>query len=120
MEKEKVKLEELVKEIAVPALFEALGKVRPKYKGLTEREMALVLGLSDSQYTHLVDKALSNVFAEKLEENMLRHLQNGNSIEVPHAFNIFIHESEVSLNEKGLPAKKVSVRTRKALKEKLN
>lgn len=120
MEKEKVRLEEIVKEIAVPSLFEALGKVRPKYKGLSEKEMALVLGLSDSQYTHLVEKALSNVIAENLIENMLKHLLNGNSIEVLHAFNIFVHESEVHLNEKGLPAKKISVRTRKALKEKLN
>lgn len=120
MEDTKVKFEEIVKEVAKEALFEALGMVRPKYKGLTDSEMALVLGLSDSQYNHLVEKALSRVLSDKIEENMLKHLQEGNSIEVPHAFNIFVHESEVRVNESGQPARKVSVRTRRALKEKLN
>lgn len=121
MEKAKVKFEEVVKEVATQALFEALGIARPKYKGLTDKELALVLGLSDSQYDHLINKAFSRVMSEKLEANILKHLEMGNSIEVPHAFNIFVHESEVRVNEEtGKPARKVSVRTRRALREKLN
>lgn len=121
MEQTKVKFEEIVKEVATEALFEALGTARPKYKGLTDKELALVLGLSESQYEHLVSKALGRSLSEKLESNMLKHLEKGNSIEVPHAFNLFVHESEVRVNEEtGQPTRKVSVRTRRALKEKLN
>lgn len=119
MENSKVKFEEIVKEVAPEALFEALGTARPMYKGLSDKDLSLVLGLSEFQYDHL-NEALIRTLSEKIVANMLKHLESGNSIEVPKAFNLFIHESEVKKNESGERAKKVSVRTRRALKEKLN
>ena len=120
MANEKMKLEEIFKEMTTTAFMEALGTARPKYKGLSHRELALMMGLSESQYTHLMDKALPRKFAERLQENILKHLENGDSVEFPHSFNVFVHESEVRTNVHGNPIKKVSVRTRKAFKEKLN
>ena len=120
MEREKVHFDEIVKEVAAAALFEALGTARPKYKGLSEKEFALIFGLSESQFEHFIGKALGNSLSKKLESNMLKHLEDGDSIEFPKAFNLFVHESEVRTNEAGVPTKKISVRTRKALKEKLN
>jgi hypothetical protein len=129
---EKVKIESIVKEVAGAALREAIVTAKPKYKGLTDSQLAEIFGLTEYQFAHLADKALGNIVAEKLEAGIENVLIAGKSLEVPHQFNVFVHTSKGTvskegevisaprLNKNGAPSKKLSVRTRRGIKEKLN
>lgn len=128
----KVKVEAIVKEIAGSALREAIATAKPKYKDLTDEQLAEIFGLTPYQFAHLADKALGKIVAEKLENGIKQVLKNGDSFEVPHQFNVFVHTSKGTvakdgkvlssprLNEKGEPSKKLSIRTRRNMKEELN
>lgn len=128
----KVKVGELVKSITGAALREAIVTAKPKYKDLTDAELAEKFGLTEFQFGHLADKALGNAIAEKLEVGIEQVLLNGDSLEVPHQFNVFVHTSKGTvskdgkvlssprLNKNGEPSKKLSVRTRRNIKDKLN
>ena len=121
MENEKVKFEDLVKEVALKSLHSALGKVRPRYKDIKEEDLALVLGLSDSQFKHLKDGALGNALSENILTAILDHFAKGDSIEFKNSFNVFVHESTTRVNEEtGEAVKKMSIKTRQDLKKKLN
>jgi hypothetical protein len=117
---EKIKFHELVQDVAAEALKESIGVAKPKYKDKSDKELAEAMGLSEYQYNHFMDKALGRAFAQKIESKMLELLKDKKSIEVPHAFNIFLHESKARVNENGDPARKLSIRTRTALKNELN
>lgn len=117
---EKKKLNEVTKSVAKDAFKEALFTAKPKLRGATDKELQEELGLTEFQYNHLVEKTLGGSFAEKLEEKFLEEFKAGNSIEVPNQYQVFVHESKVRTNDKGEASKKLSVRTRKALKEAIN
>lgn len=116
----KVKFVELVQEVAGEAMIEAIKTAKPKYKDLTNEELAEMFGLSEFQFNHLTEKAVGRAVSEKLEEKMEATFVAGSSIEFPRQFNVFIHESQVRKNTDGTPSRKLSIRTRKALKDKLN
>jgi hypothetical protein len=117
---EKIKLEVIVNEVAGAALREAIKTAKPKYKDLTDVELAEVFGLTEYQFAHLADKALGRIVSEKAEEGIREVLLAGNSLEVSHQFNVYVHESKSRTNENGTPSKKLSIRTRRAIKSKLN
>lgn len=116
----KVKLDELIKEVARESLLDALFNVKPKYKEKTAEELAEAFGLTPYQWNLVVQHILPRYVAEGVEKKIEEVLKNGDSLEVLHQFNIFVHESNARKNEKGEPAKKLSIRTRRALKNKLN
>ena len=121
MELEKVKFEEIVQEIAIKSLIEALGKARSRYKTLNEDDFALVMGLSESQFKQLKEKSLGAILSENLMKAIDDHVAQGHSIEFKNRFNVFVHESTTRVNEEtGEPFKKMSIKTRKELREKLN
>lgn len=117
---EKVKFQELVQGIANEAFKEAIGIAKPKYKEKSDEEFAEILGLTEYQYNHFLDNVLGRVVADKVHSKMLELLNQNKSIEMPHSFNIFVHESKARTNENGAPARKLSIRTRRALKNELN
>jgi hypothetical protein len=116
----KVKLQEIVNEVAPIAFKEALGKANPKMKNKTNEELAAILGLSEHQYKHFMGLALGRAISECVEDKISRVLKQGDSVEVPHQFQVYVHTSEARKNEKGEPAKKLSVKTRRGLKRELN
>lgn len=116
---EKIKVAEVFNEISEDAFKQALGKAANKLKGASGEELAKTLGLSEYQYKHFY-KALSRAMDEKFEEKVKELLHAGHSIEVPHQFQVYVHESESRINENGKPAKKLSIRTRRGLKTGLN
>lgn len=116
----KVKFQTVVNELAREAFLKALFTAKPKLSGHSDSELAKCLSLTEYQYEHLLTKTLGKAFSEQIEEALFQKLKDGDSIEFPHKFNIFVHESEVRTNEDGNPAKKFSIRTRRAAKEKLN
>lgn len=116
---EKVKLAEVVNGITEESFKEALGKSCNKLKGATDEELKTMFGMSDYQYTHFY-KALSRSFNKKLESGINEIFVKGDSLEVPHQFQAYVHESEARKNENGNPAKKLSIRTRRGLKGSLN
>jgi hypothetical protein len=116
----KVKFQELVQEVAGDVFKEAIGVAKPKYKGKSDQELAEIMGLSEYQYNHFKEKALGNTLGKALEAKIIELLKNHNSIEVAHAFNVFVHESSARKNENGTSARKLSIRTRQALKRDLN
>lgn len=121
MENNKVKFEDLVQEVAMKSLHEALGKVRPRYKDIKQEDLALVMGLSESQFSHLANSALKTALSENIHTAILDHFAKGDSIEFKNSFNVYVHESTTRVNEEtGESVKKISVRTRQDLKKKLN
>lgn len=129
---EKIKLESIINEIAGAALREAIKTAKPKYKDLTDEQLAEAFGLTEYQFAHLSDKALGRIISDKVEAKINETLVAGKSIEVPHQFNVFVHTSKGTtnkdgsvasfprLNENGNPSKKLSIRTRRGIKETLN
>lgn len=117
---EKIKLEELLVKVAGEALKDAIKTAKPKYKEKTDVELAEIFGLSEFQFTHLTEKALGRAVSERLEEEMETTFVAGNSVEVPHQFMVFVHESKARKTKSGVPVRKLSIRTRKALKHKIN
>lgn len=115
----KIKAQDIFNGITEAAFKEALGKANNKAKGITDEELAKQLGLSEYQYQHFF-KALSRSLDNKFESILNELFKNGDSLEVPHQFQVYVHESESRINEKGEPAKKLSVRTRRGLKAGLN
>lgn len=115
----KIKVAEVFNEIAEEAFKAAYGKANNKAKGISDVELAKGLGLSEYQYQHFF-KALSRSFDDKFEAKLHELFKNGDSLEVPHQFQVYVHESESRKNENGSPAKKLSVRTRRGLKAGLN
>lgn len=116
----KVKVETLLQAIAGDAVKDALKTAKPKYKDKTNAELAEIFGLSEFQFEHFMEKALGRSISQKLEGAFKNTLANGDSIEVPHQFNVFVHESQVRKNENGTPVRKLSIRTRKSIKETIN
>lgn len=117
---EKIKLQAIVQTIAGDAFKNALATARPKYKGKSDQEIAEILGLSEFQYQHFIQQALGRAVSQMLEDSFTTILTEGNSIEVPHQFNVFVHASSARVNKNGESLKKLSVRTRRALKAKIN
>jgi hypothetical protein len=117
---EKIKLPQLVQAVAKESFKEALKVAKPKYKDKTDEELAEILGLTEFQFKHFTEKALGDAFSENLEKAIASILHQGNSLEVPHQFNVFVHESKARKNENGEPSRKLSIRTRRSLKAGLN
>lgn len=128
---EKVKLEAIAQEVSRETFIEAIKTAKPKYKDLTDVELAEILGLTEYQFKHFADKALGSAFSEKVEEKISQILKDGKSLEVPHQFNVFVHTSKGTkqkdgsttsprLNKNGKPSRKLSIRTRRGIKETLN
>lgn len=116
---EKIKVQEVFNNVTEEAFKEALGKACNKLKGIADEELQKVLGLSDYQFKHFF-KALSRSMGEKFEAEVHALFHKGNSLEVPHQFQVYVHESESRKTESGAPAKKLSIRTRRGLKNGLN
>ena len=128
---EKIQLHAVIQEVAGQSFREAIKTAKPKYKDLTDEQLAEVFGLTEYQFNHLADKALGRNVGEKVVEKIKELLEDGKSLEVQHVFNVFVHTSKGTkhkdgsvsiprLNKNGKPSKKLSVRTRRAIKETLN
>lgn len=115
----KIKVTEVFNTITEDSFKQALGKATNKLKGASGEELAKSLGLSEYQYKHFY-KALSRSLSENFETEVKELFHNGHSLEVPHQFQVYVHESEARKNESGNPAKKLSIRTRRGLKSGLN
>jgi hypothetical protein len=116
----KIKIEELLNEITLDALREALGTAKPQYKGATDRELSLIFGLTETQFEHFTKDALSRFLTDALLRKMEEQFLQGNTINFANLFGVSVYESSVYKNEIGLPKKKLSVVTRGKIKEKLN
>ncbi|MGE7305822.1 hypothetical protein AAXE64_27110 [Priestia megaterium] len=116
----KRKLQDLLNDITAEAFKEALLKANPKLKGKSDEELAETLSLTLNQYRHLTEKALSKVVNQKLLSKIEAEFKQGNSLEVPHLFNVRVYESAVNKNEQGLPKKKLSLTAREKAKRMLN
>lgn len=95
-----------------------------KVNGFVKEELekiAVVAGLqlTDAQYEK-VEKAISEKVAERFNNSVHEALLNDDSIEFQHMFNIAATKSTVRTNEDGSPVRKISVKTRTALKNELN
>lgn len=117
---EKVKLAEVIQGIAAESFKAALATAKPKLKEISDEELAGLMGLSDYQYNHFLNKALGVAISKRIEEAIHQLLLEEKSLEVPHQFQVYVFESESRQNKNGNPAKKLSLRTRRALKEQLN
>lgn len=117
----KFKLNQLLREVSVDAFMDALATAKPKYKNKTKEELAEIFGLTEYQFTHLLEKTIPNAMSEKLEGKIKETLNNGDSLEVPQQFNVYVHESKVRVKkETGKKSRKLSIKTRDEMKRKLN
>lgn len=116
---EKIKVAEVFGKVTEDSIKAAIGKACGKLKGASSEELAKSFGLSERQYKHFL-KAFGITLADNFTAELKEMFSNGHSLEVPHQFQVYVHESESRKNKNGNKSKKISVRTRRELKRHLN
>ena len=109
-----IKVKELIQTTGI--LEEVLPQVATKLEGTNVKE---ILGITDKQLER-IEKKLAEKITSQLEQGVKDALVKGEAVEFPQNFLVLPTESTVRKNEDGTPVKKLSLRTRKAMKDTLN
>lgn len=112
----KVKLFEIVE---TKGLFEeAIKQVVKRYKK-DEADFTAEIGITKEQLS-LVEKRMAEKIGKQLETTIRTKLLSGEGIELNGTLMIYASESKVDKNEKGFKKRKLTIRTREAMKRDLN
>lgn len=110
------KITHMVDEIGFDAsVLLCLQKIS-KFKSASSIEEAL--GITERQATRL-SLDLAESLLESLLRNMETRLLHDESIEFPKQFVVAIKRSKVRMDDEGQPLKRLTIRTRKALKNQM-
>ena len=116
----KVTLRELIDRVSLDAFKEALLLTKRSYGEITDRDMMMMLGLTDAQYERFVKTTLNHVLNKKLTVAMIDALTNGDSINLPRQFELRVYTSGTRMNENGTPFRKMSIKTKEQMSNRLN